>query len=186
MISYRTLRDSELSRLGEIDRTKVIRVGYEVRDGELVEKDVVWDSRNFLPDGDGKHSFASQIAFCGSHMARDAIAIGAFDIDSLAAIGVLTPNIRLEMAQFAYLHVSAAYRRRGIASEITRQLLEHARVQGSKRVYVSATPSESAVGFYRSFGFDLVEEPLPELFELEPDGVQLILELEESEAVGSA
>jgi ribosomal protein S18 acetylase RimI-like enzyme len=186
MITYRYMTESELSKIAEIDRTEVIRVGYEARDGELIEKAVVWDSPNFAPDGDGEHAVASQIKFCRSHMAKGAISVGAFDDETLAAIGVLTPEIRPALAQLAYLHVSAAYRRRGIGSAITRQLLEHARAQGSKWVYVSATPSESAVGFYKSFGFDLVEEPLPELHELEPDDIHMILELEEAEEVGSA
>ncbi|NIM96026.1 MAG: GNAT family N-acetyltransferase [Anaerolineales bacterium] len=185
-ISYRTIHKSKISRLAEIDRTEVIRIGYEVRDGELVEKDVMWDTPNFLLGGEGEHTVAAQIAFCRSHMVRDAIAIGAFEGEALVAIGVLTPNIRPEMAQFSYLHVSASHRRRGIASAIARQLFEHARTHGFKRVYVSATPSESAVGFYKSFGFDLVEKPLPELYELEPDDIHMILELKEEKAVGSA
>jgi ribosomal protein S18 acetylase RimI-like enzyme len=186
VISYRTMHKSELSRLAEIDRTEVIRVGYEVRDGELVEKAVVWDTPNFLPDGEGEHTVAEQIAFCESHMGRDAIAIGAFEGEALVAIGVLTPNIRPEMDQFSYLHVSASHRRKGIASAITRHLFEHTLARRSKRVYVSATPSQSAVGFYKSFGFDLVEEPLPELYGLEPDDIHMILELEDEEKVGSA
>ena len=43
---------------------------------------------------------------------------------------------------------------------------------------MSSTPSESAVGFYRSRGFRLTS-PLPELFELEPEDIHLILELPE-------
>ena len=186
MISYRNLHISELSRLAEIDRSEVIRIGYEVRDGELIAKDVVWDSPNFEANGEGEHSIVRQIEFCRSHMARGAISIGAFDRQELVAIGIVTPNIRQGMAQLAYLHVSAAYRRRGIASALTGQLLQHDRVLGSKRVYVSATPSESAVCFYHSFGFDVVQNPLPELLELEPDDIHMILELEEAEEVGSA
>jgi N-acetylglutamate synthase-like GNAT family acetyltransferase len=114
------------------------------------------------------------------------VAIGAFDNEMLVGIGILTPNIRPGMAQLAFLHVSAAWRRMGIASAITRQLLQHARAQGLKRAYVSATPSESAVGFYRSFGFDLVEEPLRELYELEPEDIHMVLELDAPEGTSSA
>ena len=176
----------ELSRISEIDRAEVIRVGYEIQRGELISKAVIWDSPNFEPGGDGEHSVAAQIDFCRSHMERGAIAIGGFDGRTLAAIGVLTPNIRPGMAQLAYLHVSAPYRRGGIASEIARRLLAHARAVGSRRVYVSATPSQSAVGFYRFFGFEFTEEPLAELLELEPVDIHMILELEEEEPVGSA
>jgi ribosomal protein S18 acetylase RimI-like enzyme len=82
------------------------------------------------------------------------------------------------MAQLSYLHVSRAYRRKGIGVAITRQLLEHAIALGSRQVYVSAIPSESAVGFYMSFGFDLTTEPIPELYDLEPEDVHMVLELD--------
>lgn len=177
MFTYRYLEDSELSRLAEIDRSEVIRVGYDVTDGKLVKLDVEWDVPTFDPEGDGEHSVAEQVEFCRGHLARDAISIGAFADEALVGIGILTPNIRPGMAQFAYLQVSAPFRRMGIASEITRQLLQLARSQGSKYVYVSATPSESAVGFYKSFGFELIEEPLPELYELEPEDVHMVVEL---------
>jgi predicted N-acetyltransferase YhbS len=178
MITYRELAESDFSKIAEIDRSEVIRVGYEVRGGELVEMDVMWDSRNFIPEGKGEHTVAGEIEFCRGHMARKAIAFGGFDAETLIAIGILTPNIRPTMAQLAYLHVSRDYRRKGIGAAITSQLLERASVLGSKRIYVSAVPSESAVGFYKSFGFDLVAEPLSELYELEPDDIHMILELD--------
>ena len=186
MITYRNLAESELSRLAEIDRSEVIRVGYEIREGKLVRKDVMWDSPNFIREGEGEHTIAGEIEFCRGHMARNAVSIGAFDDETLAAIGILTPKIRPAMAQLAYLHVSRMYRRRGIGTAITRRLLEHASAQGSKRVYVSALPSESAIGFYKSFGFDLIAEPLSELHELEPDDVHMVLELDGAEKIGSA
>jgi ribosomal protein S18 acetylase RimI-like enzyme len=177
MITYRKLAESELSKIADIDRSEVIRVGYEVRKGALVKKDVMWDTPNFIPVGDGEHTVAGEIKFCKSHMARNAIAIGGFDGETLATIGILTPNIRPAISQLAYLHVSRAYRRKGIGVAITHQLLEHARALGSKRVYVSSVPSESAVGFYKSLGFDIVDEPLPELYDLEPDDIHMVLDL---------
>ena len=178
MISYRKLKSTELKMLSQIDRSEVIRVGYEVSEGKLVRKKVKWDAPNFFQSGDGEHSVSKQIEFCNGHLARNAISIGAFDENCLVGIGLLTPNIRSEMAQLAYLQVSRSHRRRRIASEITQQLLQEARSQRARYVYVSATPSESAVGFYQSFGFEVIEEPLPELYELEPEDVHMILELE--------
>jgi GNAT superfamily N-acetyltransferase len=186
MISFRKLAAPELSLIEDIDRTERIRIGYEVSDGKLVEKDVDWDAPNFIKDGVGEHSIAHQVEFCQGHMARNAISIGAFEHGVLVGIGVLTPDIRPGMGQLAYLQVSAHRRRRGIGSAIARQLLQHARDRGSKSVYVSATPSESAVGFYRSLGFDLVEEPLPELYELEPEDIHMVVELDDARRSGSA
>lgn len=186
MITFRELAESDLSRIAEIDRSEVIHIGYEVREGAILEMDVMWDTPNFIAEGEGEHTVTGEIEFCRSHMARNAIVIGGFDGEALIAIGILTPNIRPEMAQLAYLHVSREYRRKGIGAAITRRLLERASALGSKRVYVSAVPSESAVGFYKSFGFDLIAEPLPELYELEPDDIHMALELDASDSIGSA
>ncbi|MBD3160604.1 MAG: GNAT family N-acetyltransferase [Candidatus Latescibacteria bacterium] len=177
MISYDKLSDTDLAKLAEIDRSETIRLGYEVHEGKLVEKAVVWDSPGFAAEGEGEHSVAGQIAFCRSHMACGATALGAFEHEVLVGIGLFTPDIRPAMAQLAYLYVSREYRRLGIAGKITRRLLEIARDLGSERVYVSSTPSESAVGFYRSFGFELADEPVPELLALEPEDIHMILEL---------
>ena len=38
---------------------------------------------------------------------------------------------------------------------------------------VSATTSENTVRFYLSRGYELMAEPLPELFELEPEGAHM-------------
>jgi GNAT superfamily N-acetyltransferase len=186
VITYKELAESDLAGIAEIDRSEIIRIGYEVREGALAQMDVMWDTPNFMAEGEGEHTVTHEIEFCKSHMARNAIAIGGFDRETLIAIGILTPDIRPAMAQFAYLHVSRQYRRKGIGAAITRQLLERASALGSERVYVSAVPSESAVGFYKSFGFDLISEPLPEMYELEPDDIHMVLELDASDAVGSA
>jgi ribosomal protein S18 acetylase RimI-like enzyme len=176
-ISTRPLAASDLPLIGHIDRSEVIRVGYEARDGRLVRIDVEWDSPDFLKDGDGEHSVAHQVAFCKRHMDAGATALGAFDGDRLVGIGVLTPEIRPGLAQLAYLHVSSPYRRMGIASTLTRALLSLARDRGACHVYVSSTPSRSAVDFYSSFGFRVVRDPIPELYALEPDDIHMVLDL---------
>jgi hypothetical protein len=51
-----------------------------------------------------------------------------------------------------------------------------ARDAGHETLYVSATPSGSAIGFYRSEGF-APAEPLPELFEKEPEDIHMIKRL---------
>ena len=43
---------------------------------------------------------------------------------------------------------------------------------------VSATPSENTVRFYRGRGFEPMEEPFAELFELEPEDAHMLKALE--------
>lgn len=176
-IHYRWMEDGELSRLPHIDRAERVHTGYEVRDGKLRAIAVDWDVPGFLREGSGEHSLAHQIEFCQGHLLAGGKMIGAFAGEKLAGIGILTPEVRPKMAHLAYLHVSRAYRRKGIATYLVQEMIAYARQHGADRIYVSATPSGSAVGFYTSQGFRLCSEPLPELFKLEPEDIHMILEL---------
>jgi GNAT superfamily N-acetyltransferase len=173
-MTLRWMDETELGRLKEIDRSEIVRTGYEMRGGELAPYSVEWTVPSFLPEGESDHSIAAQIRFCRSHLNRGGRMLGAFDGDKLVGLGILTPEIRPALAQLAYLHVSAGYRRSGIAARIVRALIAWASKTGARRIYVSATPSESAVNFYLDQGFVPVDEPLPELFELEPDDIHMI------------
>jgi ribosomal protein S18 acetylase RimI-like enzyme len=79
------------------------------------------------------------------------------------------------MAQLVFLQVSDGYRRQGIASRLTAECIRMARADGAKKLYVSATPSESAVGFYQTQGFRLVDKPNPELYALEPEDIHMFM-----------
>lgn len=180
MISYRRLTEEELYRLADIDRSEVVRVGFEAQEGQLVQTSVEWNVSNFIRTGEGEHTVAEQIEFCKGHLDAGAIMIGAFSGDQLVGIGLLTPELRPRIAQLSYLQVSAPYRRQGIASALTHQLLTLAMELGADHVYVSATPSQSAVEFYLHLGFELVAEPLPELLALEPDDIHMRLTLRDT------
>lgn len=177
MILYRKMTKAELPRLAEIDRTETIRVGFEVQDGKLIRKNVVWDVPDFFAEGEGEHTLAGRINFCERHLSENGTMIGAFDHEKLVGVGLLNPEIRPGMSQLAYLHVSLPYRRRGIASALVRKLLQLAKDLCANRIYVSATPSESAVGFYESIGFKLIKQPLPALYEMEPEDIHMVLDL---------
>ena len=77
------------------------------------------------------------------------------------------------IAQLAYLHVSNEYRARGVGGHLSEELERLARERGDTTMVVSATPSLNTVRFYRRRGFQPMSEPLPELYELEPDDVHM-------------
>jgi ribosomal protein S18 acetylase RimI-like enzyme len=81
------------------------------------------------------------------------------------------------IGQLALLHVSHGYRRLGIGSRLCKDVEMLARLLGAAHLYVSAMASESAVGFYRSRGFDVANDPDPDFFRLEPDDIHMILTL---------
>jgi GNAT superfamily N-acetyltransferase len=177
MILYRPMSVDELVKLSSIDRREHVSVAFENRGGNLHSKPVDWDVPGFLADGDGAHSVAEQVRFCLGHLRAGGRMIGAFDGENLAGVGVWSPHVRPAMAQLAYLMVSRDYRRRGLASRLLQDIISDSLRVGCTRLYVSATPSESAVGFYRAHGFVVAREPLVELLALEPEDIHMILEI---------
>ncbi len=176
-IQYRWMEPAEIDRLREIDRAEIIRLGFNYKDSQLKGRPVNWDTQGFSREGTGDHSFAGQIDFCRAHIDAGARMIGAFDGNKMVAVGVLRPEIRPRLAQLAYLQVSNGYRRQGIASLLVEQLFQFAAATGADRVYVSATPTGSAVGFYLRQGFAPVKQPLPELYALEPNDIHMVKDL---------
>lgn len=176
-IEYQWMEPNEVKRISEIDRTETIRRGYRVENGELGQLDVEWDSPAWTLKSDHPHSVQAQIDFCSAHLSSGGRMYGGFVDDHLVGVGILRWGVRPNISQLAFLHVSNGYRRQGIGDKIVRALVSVARTRGDTKIYVSATPSESAVGFYVMHGFRLVAEPIPELFEKEPEDIHMSLDL---------
>ena len=172
-IGIRRLARTELSLVVQIDRTERIDLVYEQRGTELVERRGNWSAPTWDPDGHGDHSVDAQRRALEHYVDAGGIALGAFRGGRLVGIGVVVPHVRPEIAQLAFLHVSAAFRATGIGSRLSDELEVIARDVGDLEMVVSATPSENTVRFYRGRGFELMAQPLPELFELEPEDVHL-------------
>ena len=113
------------------------------------------------------------IAFCKDHLDRGGVLLAAFVDDSVAGAGILQPEIRPGLAQLGFLGVGLSYRRHGIAKHIVTTICGRAAELGATSIYVSATHTESAVGFYLSCGFEVTDTPISELFDLEPVDVHM-------------
>jgi len=172
-ILLRDLAHGEAHRIAEIDRSEQIRLGYRVEDGVLRSEPVRWDVPRWTRGATGEPNIEARIRKLASRLEAGDTAIGAFDGDLLVGyivLHALSPGL----AQLAELFVSSRYRRRGIASRLTTALAQRARADGAEEIYVSAVPSESAVGFYASQGFRLAEQVHPELFALEPEDIHMV------------
>jgi predicted N-acetyltransferase YhbS len=172
-IAYRRLGLADLERIGEIDRSERIETLYVQRGSRLEERHGNWSAPAWFSDGEGEHSVAHQRAECERHVSAGGIALGAFSDGRLVGIGVMTPSIRPGIAQLAFLHVSNADRARGVGGHLCAELERLARERGDTTMVVSATPSLNTVRFYRRRGFEPMAEPLPELYELEPEDVHM-------------
>jgi ribosomal protein S18 acetylase RimI-like enzyme len=172
-IELRRLRDDELARVGEIDRTERIDALYVQRGTHLERVEGRFDASRWAAEGHGEHSVAHQHDELRRLAARGASALGAFDGDRLVGIGVVLPHLRPRVAQLAFLHVGAGFRDRGVGGRLVDELERTARDAGDERIVVSATPSEHTVRFYQRHGFRPMAEPVPELLALEPEDVHL-------------
>jgi predicted N-acetyltransferase YhbS len=173
-IAYRRLVAADLARIGEIDRTERIDTLYVQRGDRLEERTGDFSAPPWFSDGESEHSVAHQRAECEGYLAAGGTAIGAFAEERLVGIGVVMPHLRPGVAQLAFLHVSNEYRARGIGAHLSAELERLARNKGDTAIVVSATPSLNTVRFYLRRGFEPMSEPLPELYEAEPEDVHML------------
>lgn len=175
-LDIRRMERNKLERIRDIDRAEIIRFHYEQRGSRLHRTEVDWGTPGWF-DGDGQHSFGQMIRGAEHYLDLGGTAFGAFDGDRLAGIAIYRPHLADGMGQLGLLHVSNGYRRRGVGSRLFEEILTLARRDGATHLYVSATPTGSAVGFYTSKGFKPTDRPHPDLLAEEPDDIHMVLEM---------
>jgi ribosomal protein S18 acetylase RimI-like enzyme len=168
MIRTKRIPQSDVSLIGVIDATESGSVVYYYRDAEVVAEREEWHRPRWSGDEVETHIKSAE-----NVLRKGGVLLGAFVGDILVGFASLLYVLEGDMAQLANLQVSRDYRRRGIATVLVKELLELASEKGAKSIYVSATPSESAIGFYRRMGFDLAEKVNKELYELEPEDIHM-------------
>ena len=176
-MQIRRLPPADLALIAGIDRSEEITVGYAVQDGTLVSYAVDWAVPAWDPSGTGEHSVHHQIQTWRPVLDQGGTLVGAFDGDAPAGLAIVDPAWESGVAWLAFLHVGRPHRRRGAATALWAEVESIAAASGAKTIYVSATPSASAVGFYLSKGCVLAPTPDPRLFAREPEDIHLIRSL---------
>ncbi len=172
MIAYRQIPSlTTLYALNPIDISETGTIVYSQQGDDLAVTEQNWQRP--VPDLVEWHAYLGEWA---ERLHWDAF-IGAFDGVELIGLASIRNRLAPDMAQLTTLHISQAYRRRGIATRLVQEIIALARQSGAARLYVSATPSESAVGFYLSQGFRPTSTPDPSQFALEPEDVHMIMSL---------
>ncbi|NPV08502.1 MAG: GNAT family N-acetyltransferase [Anaerolineae bacterium] len=174
-LTLRPLSKDELHLIAHVDRSEEIFLGYRLADGRLVSEKVErkkerWDEAQV-------ERFRLRAL---DQLERGGQAVGAFDGDRLVGFAVLGPTFRGPRQDYLHLdllYVTRSHRRMGVASRLMQEIERLARERGARRLYISATPSESAIAFYFSRGAHLAPEPDPELHAMEPLDIPLMLEL---------
>lgn len=175
MIVYRTMARDEVPRIGEVDRAERITRLYTLHDGILTAEPCDFDVQGWGPGEPEKH-----VPWLERELDEGGTMFGALDNDRVVGVAVLGGRFRgrnRDQLQLVFMHVSNGYRRQGIGSRLMDEAAGLARARGARWLYISATPSQSAVGFYLSHGSRPAPEVDEELFALEPEDIHLLREL---------
>ncbi len=171
MVVYKEITIDEIfQHIVYIDIMEHGELIYLWQDGELITKPLVWDRPPRTAEA-WNGPWTEVLTLPGVK------AWGAFEVDVMVGIIVYRPYLTEDMAQLDALFVDRNHRKLGIAAQLTKLLEQQALTDGHKRLYVSATESASAVGFYTSQGF-VPTLDVPELYALEPNDIHMIKILE--------
>jgi ribosomal protein S18 acetylase RimI-like enzyme len=173
MIHLRRLGPDEVERLRELDVSEEGDIVHKWVDGEVVAIPEKWTRRRWRDEECGRRisSIRNDLTDGGVVM------VGAFDGDLLVGVATFRAFLSPGMSELAGLWVSCTHRRRGVATRLAREVERLALGTGSSGLYVSATPSRSAVGFYRSRGFRPTRDVNKELYERQPEDIHMVLDL---------
>jgi predicted N-acetyltransferase YhbS len=174
VIEVRVLPADRLSAIAEIDRSEHIDTIFEVRAGNLSSRAVDIDVPRWNLEGVDPHSVGAFRDDLAPILERGATLLGAFDGDDVVGVAIVEGRFDGDMAWLAFLHVSRTYRRLGVGSALWAEAIDLARMAGARSIYVSATPSGSAVGFYLARGCKVVTVPNDELYAAEPEDVHMV------------
>ncbi|MFP6817042.1 MAG: GNAT family N-acetyltransferase [Pseudomonadales bacterium] len=169
----RHLERAELSGIWTIDRSEVIEKVYHYENRALVLRDERYDVQGWPSNEIDRDSailldcFDHGGSFFGAF--SDAGLVGACVLES-RFIGASTDQLQLK-----FLHVSQRHRGGGLGRRLFQEAVNKARYLGARALYISATPSENTIRFYRSLGCRLADAFDPSLFDLEPQDIHLTL-----------
>ena len=171
MIAERSLLRDEIALLWTIDRSEVIENVYKLENGNLVLHPEHHDVRGWPPGEAEKYTPILLDCFD-----RGGWFHGAFDDARLIGVIVLDSKFlgkHKDQLQMKFLHVSRSYRDSGVGGRLFKLAKRIAKERGASSLYVSATPSEHTIRFYKGLGCEVSADPDPELFALEPDDIHL-------------
>ena len=173
MVHLRSIATNELARVEEIDVSESGHAVYSVVTGRLVLKEETWQRPHRSAD-----QWQPYIEQWKAMIEGEGAAIGALADRRLVGIAVVRYRLTESMAQVAALFVDSAHRREGIATALMADVIRLSRAAGAHELYVSAAPSQSAVGFYISQGFALATSVNKDLYDREPDDIHMVRQVE--------
>ena len=175
-MEYRVLKKEEIERVGEIDRTETIESIYYFTEGKLELVKEFYKVSKWSNEEVDLHIISLNDIYN-----RGGFIFGAFDVSDIAGIVLLDSQFigrNKDQLNLAGLWVSKQYRQKGVGKTLVELVKEKALAIGAKKLYVSATPSQNTVDFYMKQGFELAGEINQRLYELEPEDIHMVRNIE--------
>jgi len=170
-MKYRTLREDELNKIWQIDRSEFVRTIYIQNEMDLTEKDINYENKGWPPEEENIYPSILEECFqCGGYF------LGAFENETLRAIVVLDNKfigLKKDQLQLKFLHIDKAFRKRGLGKILFNRVVKEAKNRGAKKLYISSNENKNTVEFYRHLGCKLTTDKDEDLFELEPKDIHL-------------
>lgn len=98
---------------------------------------------------------------------------GAFIEDQIVGQIMLLPELHAGRMIVDSFHVSKEHRRQGIGKELFTKAKGEARLHGAKALYISASPAQETIDFYRSVGCEVSRNPIGAYVMDEPFDIQM-------------
>jgi GNAT superfamily N-acetyltransferase len=175
MIIYQIMTIDQANKLQEIDRSEMIDLLYEMKEGVLTEVKSYSECSGWNPDE--LKQIQERYTF---ELGNGGMAVGAFLSETLVGFGVLSHQFMGEdknQLAIDLMYVSRNCRRQGIGTNIIKLLGDEARKRGAKYLYVSSTETASAVSFYKSKGGYIAPAVDEALFRKEPTDIHMLITL---------
>jgi GNAT superfamily N-acetyltransferase len=172
----RKLTRAEVEQIWTIDRAEEIDAVYYFEEGGLALMPEHYDMRGW-PSGEPEKN-TPYLYDCYD---RGGWFQGLFDGEQLVGVAVLESDFlgpQRDQLQLKFLYISQAYRKHGLGKMLFERSKEQARRLGARQLYISATPSENTVNFYFKLGCKVATEPEPDLYQLEPEDIHMVYDLE--------
>ena len=170
-LQTRALARHEIERIWRIDRSEVHHHVYTLHGGDLVRAPAYFELRGWPAEQVSEDTPRLYACF-----ERGGSFIGMFvgeELVGVAVVDTLPLGVEQDQLQLKYLYVSKPYRGRGVGKRLFGQAKTDAQRRGAKALYISATPTQNTVDFYRHCGAVIAARPDPELYALEPQDIHM-------------
>jgi GNAT superfamily N-acetyltransferase len=172
MLTQRDLTRSETELIWQIDRSEEIRAVYHCKADQWVLQPEEYHLHGWPAGEPEKYAPLLLESFD-----RGGWFHAFFDEDKIVAATVLDHRLfgeHQDMLLLIILQVGNGYRGTGLGKALFTLAKAKTREWGGKWMYISATPSEHTIAFYRAQGAILASPPDPQLFEFEPEDMHMI------------